>query len=232
MDWIANESKTVYKEYIELLSNGVTAFHVKDKQVSVGSVMISLPAYTDVDQELNVLYNERRSLALEYTFLCKQIIYGRRGIDLKERYDFCIKRLNILNREISRLLSYKELLDQKQEVVKDKLENKRDALVLMLESSKSSKEYLKVHAKLHVLYAKMHKLNKGTNYNLPTKLPVIHTANIEVVREEPEKKKAKTRKRREKTALAGGSPTPSSLVNTVKTILKHKFGSSCNHNKN
>lgn len=222
MEWITHESSPVYKQYVELLSNGVTAFNVKDKQLSVGSALITLPTYIDVDQSLATLYQERRALTLEYTFLCKQIIYGQRGVDLKERYDFCIKRLNILNKEISRLESYKELLAQKREAVLAKLDNKRDELVLTLKSSKSPKEYLKAHAKLNALYAKIRRLHQVPNHKAITKLPVIHGEVVSEVPEQQKVQKVHKRKRKEKKVLVGGSST--TLIDRVKSILKHRFG--------
>jgi hypothetical protein len=213
-----------YIEYIEALSSGIAAteaatgtLHLVNKQTA------RVAEYMDVAKEIAALKGKHGAAALEYSYIMKEIVYGKRDAELKDRHQRVTATLKHLEQKV---LAYEAYLSQMRKAAwakREALETEVAGYFRQLKNGDASaRERLAVLNKLHTVHEQLKALDEHIPVSIVTRLPRVEQGNEPA---DPPKVKVKLQKRpkppKAHKRMQGGAVD---VLSKVKALVKANFG--------
>ncbi len=210
-----------YTEYLEALSSGIAAteaatgtLHLVNKQTA------RVAEYMDVEQEIAALKRKHGAAALEYSYIMKEVVYGKRDAELKDRHQRVTATLKDLEQGLLGHEAYLSQLRKAAWAKRDALETEAAGYFRQLKNEDASaRERLALLDKLHKLHGKMRALDERIPVSIVTRLPRVEQGNDV----EPPKVKMQKRPKPPKVhkRMQGGA---GDVLSRVKALVKANFG--------
>lgn len=213
-----------YIEYLEALSSGIAAtepatgtLHLVNKQTA------RVAEYMDVEKEIVALKDKHGAAALEYSYIMKEIVYGKRDAELKDRHQRVTATLRDMEQKI---LSYEAYLSQARKARWAKREALETEAAGYLRQAKnedaSARERLALLNKLHKVHGKLKALDEHLSVLAITRLPRIEQGNYKPPKTKLQKRPKPPPKVHKR--MQGGGVLSSCNLARVKALVKANFG--------
>jgi hypothetical protein len=210
-----------YIEYLEALSSGIAAteaatgtLHLVNKQTA------HVAEYMDVEQEIVALKRKHGAAALEYNYIMKEVVYGKRDAELKDRHQRITATLKDLEQKILGHEAYLSQVRKADRAKRDALETEVAGYFRQLKNEDAStRERLALLNKLHKVHRKLKDLDELLPVSIVTRLPRVEQGNDAKPPKVKLQKKPKPPKVHKR--MQGGA---GDVLARVKALVKVNFG--------
>ncbi len=207
-----------YIEYLEALSSGIAAtepatgtLHLVNKQTA------RVAEYMDVEKEIAALKGKHGAAALEYSYIMKEVVYGKRDAELKDRHQRVTAVLKDLEQKILGHEAYLSQVRKAGWAKRDALETEATGYFRQLKNEDASaREKLALLKKLHKVHEKLKALDERFPVSIVTRMPRVEEQGNYA----PPKTKMQKRPKPPKVHKGGAGCN----LARVKALVKTNFG--------